>query len=185
VTVLPLPDPPLADGVVALRAWRERDRDVLLAAGEDPAIVRFRGSVPVGAPAVDRWLAELQGARERGERFDLAIADALDGAALGSITLWSVSGRHRRAAVNYWVAAHARGRGVARRALALTATWAFDELRLARLELFVDPRNAASLRVAERCGFVREGLLRSYLEIAGTRRDAIALGLLPGDPRTT
>jgi len=37
--------------------------------------------------------------------------------------------------------------------------------------------------VAERAGFVREGLLRSHLAFQGGRRDTVIYGLLPGELR--
>ena len=43
----------------------------------------------------------------------------------------------------------------------------------------VEPANRASIRVAEKAGFRREGLLRSYIEVKGTRRDVYLYALLP------
>jgi RimJ/RimL family protein N-acetyltransferase len=60
---------------------------------------------------------------------------------------------------------------------------AFVELGLARLELTCGPENVASQRVAERCGFTREGLLRSHVPFKGARRDSVIYGLLPGELR--
>ena len=48
-----------------------------------------------------------------------------------------------------------------------------DVPRLHRLELLIEPWNTASVRTAERAGYEREGLLRSYLEIGGRRRDML------------
>ncbi len=42
-----------------------------------------------------------------------------------------------------------------------------------RIELLIEPWNAASLRTAENAGYQREGLLRSYMEIGGRRRDMV------------
>ena len=50
-----------------------------------------------------------------------------------------------------------------------------------RIELWIEPSNVASLTVAERAGFTREGLLRSFMEIGGERRDMLMYSLLPGD----
>ncbi|SDJ98637.1 Acetyltransferase (GNAT) domain-containing protein [Actinopolyspora mzabensis] len=74
-----------------------------------------------------------------------------------------------------------RGRGAATRTLRLLARWVFDHLTLARLELTCAPDNTASQRVAERCGFVREGVLRSHMCFQGGRRDSVMSSLLPGE----
>ena len=65
----------------------------------------------------------------------------------------------------------------------MLARWAFDELAIARLELTCGPDNVASQRVAARCGFVREGLLRSHMAFKGGRRDTVLHGLLAGELR--
>lgn len=51
-----------------------------------------------------------------------------------------------------------------------------------RLQLFVDVENPASLRVAERSGYVREGVMRSVHVKNGRRIDAVVLSRLPTDP---
>ena len=83
--------------------------------------------------------------------------------------------------LGYWVRAGARGRGVATRAVALVARFAFDELGAARVQLVTEPDNLASQRVAEKAGFSREGTLRSFLAFKGRRRDAVMFSLLPGE----
>jgi RimJ/RimL family protein N-acetyltransferase len=81
------------------------------------------------------------------------------------------------------LARDARGHGYISRAVRVLVRWAFDELGLARLELTTDPENTASQRVAERCGFQKEGYLRSHMLIrhSGQRRDSLVYGLLPGE----
>ena len=80
--------------------------------------------------------------------------------------------------VTYWVLPEARGRGVASDAVQLLARWALGDLGLKRLEMFIEPENVASQRVAERCNFVREGLLRSRWVAKGRRRDSVVYALL-------
>lgn len=178
---LPLPDPPLSDGTVALRPWSEEDIPALLAAGADPLIRRFQPSQPAAEAEIRTWLDGLEPARERGAWLELAVSP-VDGAhVLGSMSLWDVRLRHHSAMLSYWLAADARGQGVATRAVGLLARWSFDALGLARIGLFIDPDNAASRRVAERCGAVHEGTLRSHFEHHGERRDTLLYGLLPED----
>jgi RimJ/RimL family protein N-acetyltransferase len=100
---------------------------------------------------------------------------------LGGGSLYDVELEQRRAAVGYWLAPEARGRGVATRAVRLIARWAFEDLEVARLELTCSPDNHASQRVAERCGFTRQGLLRSHTQFKGERRDTVVFRLLSGE----
>jgi RimJ/RimL family protein N-acetyltransferase len=117
-----------------------------------------------------------------GTRAVFAIADAESGAGLGVIDLHlAVRGDPGVASIGYWLRAEARGRGAASRALRLVSRWAMTELGIERLFLTTAPDNVASQRVAERAGFRREGLLRSYLATPAGRRDSVMFSLLPGD----
>jgi RimJ/RimL family protein N-acetyltransferase len=78
------------------------------------------------------------------------------------------------------VAPRAHGRGVARSALQLLTEWAFEH-GLERVKLRISTDNEASMRVAERCGYVREGLLRSLHFKAGKRLDIVVYSRLPTD----
>ena len=101
----------------------------------------------------------------------------------GGASLYDISLEDGRASVGYWLAPHASGRGAATRTLRLLSRWAFDQLGVDRLELTCSPENVASRRVAERCGFVREGVLRSHVPFKGGRRDTMVFSLLPGELR--
>ena len=83
--------------------------------------------------------------------------------------------------IGYWVKTEARGRGAATRALRLLSRWALDELGLPRAQLLAEPANRASQRVAEKVGFRRECVLRSYLDVRGERRDGVMFALLRGE----
>jgi RimJ/RimL family protein N-acetyltransferase len=60
--------------------------------------------------------------------------------------------------------------------------WAFGELGAMRAYLVIDVENHASARVAERCGYVREGVMRSIHLKQGERIDAGLWSRLPCDP---
>src|ERR687897_987938 len=100
-------------------------------------------------------------------------------AIVAACTLW-VHGRIGE--LGYWAAPEFRGRGYVTRAVRLLSRWAFDDVELPRLQLGTFPGNTASERVAQKCGFTREGLLRAWLEQRGVRRDVTMWSLLPGDP---
>ncbi|WP_024804829.1 GNAT family N-acetyltransferase [Nocardia sp. BMG51109] len=182
---LPYPDPPLSDGVVLLRPWRESDLGQRFAGFSDPLCLRF--SWPLVRPlteadVVARFAAE-EFAREGGHELSLAVADAGDPDRVwGGTSVYDTGFDEGRAGIGYWLTAAARGRGVASRTVRLLAGWSFARLSVQRLELTCAPDNTASQRVAERCGFVREGVLRAHLPFRGRRRDSVLYSLLPGDP---
>jgi len=183
---LAFPDPPLVDEVVALRPWRRSDVPQRFAGFSDPLCLRFSWPLvePFTEAAVAARFDEQEAARLRGEELNLAVADPTElDQVWGGASLYGVDLDEARASIGYWLAPHARGRGVASRALQLLARWAFDHHTLARIELSCAPDNAASQRVAERCGFMREGTLRSHIRFKDERRDSVIFGLLPGELR--
>jgi RimJ/RimL family protein N-acetyltransferase len=157
VPAIVFPDPPLTDGVVTLRAYAEADIPALVAICQDPEIPRWTlVPSPYGEADARAWFEHVAEGLATGTRITFAIADAGDaGALLGSVGLQAIDWDVRAADVGYMLGAHARGRGVATRALALTAAWAFGELDFERLELRTMKENAASRAVAERAGFAR------------------------------
>ena len=179
------PVPPLADDVVLLRPWGEADLPGIVLAFSDPVMQRFSWrTTPYTETDARDYFAEQEEARLRGEGLDFALVEPRDqDVVLGGISLYEVRPDQGCAAVGYWLAPGARGRGLATHAVRLLARWAFAELRLARLELTCGPDNVASQHVAERCGFSREGLLRSHVPFKGGRRDSLIYSLLPGELR--
>jgi RimJ/RimL family protein N-acetyltransferase len=164
----------LEDGDIALRPLAEEDVPAIVAACRDPEIPR-RTSVPDG-------LTEAQAEEFVAEAGNVyAIVDADTDELLGTIGFHVLE--HARGNFGYWVRKEARGRGVATRALVLLTRWAARERGLGRLQLIVEPDNLASIRVAERAGFRREGRLRDYIELKGSRRDVYMYSLLPEELR--
>ena len=172
-----------ADGCV-LRAFRDDDLPLVLAASADASITRVTTVPPCADEyAARRWI-RLQHARVV-DRVGLpfAIADAVTDEALGQVGLWFSGVGAGRARVGYWVPAAHRSRGLARTALLALCPWAFAE-GVERLELYVEPHNVASQRVAEGAGFRWEGLLRAWETIGAERRDMVIYSRLPSDPAT-
>ena len=164
----------LEDAAIALRPLEDDDAPALASAiGSDPDLDRW---TRIPFPYTEEDAREFIAATEETA---FAIHDRTSGELLGGI-----GARVCEMAIveiGYWVKADARGRGVATRALALVARFAFDELGAGRVQLTTEPDNVASQRVAEKVGFTREGVLRSFLDFKGRRRDAVMFSLLPGD----
>jgi RimJ/RimL family protein N-acetyltransferase len=152
---LPLPDPPLTDGVIRLRPWSVQDVDDLVAAWADAEIQRWTRVPEQRGPAdALRWLASEQLRRERGLALDLVIApaDVADRMLLGEVGMVPLAGGPSRAELGWWVGAPHRRRGVATRAVGLLAGWLRDELDFTDLFAQVDTDNPASVWVAEHAG---------------------------------
>lgn len=145
-----MPDPGLTDGVVALRRWRLTDADWYADAAHDPEIQRYTTESPTLTAAEVR--AAIAALADQPDTVGLVVCGAATGQRLGNIAL-----RHDTTVgeVSYWVAASARGRGVAVRALRLFSDWAFGVLGLSEIRLWTHADNVASRLVAERAGYRR------------------------------
>jgi [ribosomal protein S5]-alanine N-acetyltransferase len=172
----------LSDGVVRLRLMADADVDTVVAAVQDPEIAR-RTTIPspYGIDEAHQWLRTSAAGLAAGTDLATLIVDVEDGRLLGATGIHGLNPETGRCSGGYWVVAGERGRGVAARGLTLLCSYAFAELGAQRIELWIEPDNGASLAVAERVGFQREGLLRSYAQVAGTRRDMLMYSLLPED----
>jgi ribosomal-protein-alanine N-acetyltransferase len=82
-----------------------------------------------------------------------------------------VEGGFLSGALGYGAFAHAAGRGLMREGLGLVVRYAFGPLRLHRLEINVQPGNAASIALARACGFRLEGFSPKMLYVDGDWRD--------------
>jgi len=82
-----------------------------------------------------------------------------------------VRGPWQNATLGYWIDHRVGGRGHASRAVRLALTYAFEHIGLHRVQPAIIPRNAASLRVAAKVGFRREGRALRYLKINGVWED--------------
>jgi len=171
----------LTDGSLLLRLPDGRDLEAIRAACQDPEIPRWIPVIP--QPYTEQsardFIAWSQEGLERGN-YSFVIISAETGQLLGAIGM-SVNRLMKIGHIGYWIAAPARGRGIASSALRLLSGWALDE-GFGRVELITDPDNIASQRVAEKVGFGREGVMRAHtLHRDGRRRDAVLFSLLPGE----
>jgi RimJ/RimL family protein N-acetyltransferase len=148
------PQPTLTSGRLTLRPPRLDDIPALVAACQDPEIPRW---TQVPSPYTEEHAREFLESEPEGVR--VFVVDAED-RLLASISLLELDTEAGYAEIGYWVAAEARGRGVASGAIALLCDWGAAELGLTLIEILVHRDNAASLRVPPRAGFVATGEVR-------------------------
>lgn len=112
------------------------------------------------------WAAQQEVAFRDRTAFEHIITDDT-GALLGLCGLNQLDPVNQRANLGYWVRTSATRRGVATSAVRELVQWAFSQTTLIRLEVVIAVENIASVRVAEKAGAVREGVLRGRLVLGG------------------
>jgi RimJ/RimL family protein N-acetyltransferase len=175
------PPPTISDGVVVLRQLREGDRAVVLSLMSDPLVQEWLNMPRSPADRdFDSLARTVRNGWRTGDRFDYVVTEGHDDVSLGAVI---ASRRHRD---NYEIAYLAReagrGRGLLTRAVTLLCNVLLDA-GVGRLELRTHVDNAASQRLAERCGFTQEGTERKSIWLHGRRADAIVWSRLPEDRR--
>lgn len=94
------------------------------------------------------------------------------GAMAGTVNLNSIiRGRFQNASLGYAAFAPTAGRGYMTEGLGLVIRYAFERLRLHRLEAQIQPSNEPSIKLVRRLGFRHEGTAPDLLYIAGAWRD--------------
>ncbi|HEY3955037.1 MAG TPA: GNAT family N-acetyltransferase [Streptosporangiaceae bacterium] len=148
-----------------LRPWTHDDVPALVAAHRDPLIRRWLRHPMTTVEQARQAIGARQADIRAGTAFSFAVLAAADGSPgdlVGGVSLRGVGGAAVNGEVGYWVAAAARGRGVAPRALRAMCDWAFGSSRfpvLERLRLIHTVGNEASCRVAGKAGFALSTLL--------------------------
>jgi RimJ/RimL family protein N-acetyltransferase len=176
----PLRVPLLSAPPVLLRPFAISDLAMVRQASTDPLIPSITSVPRTYTDDAGRAFIERQHDRAaQGHGYSFVIAEDADPTSgVGSIGLWLQEIESGRASIGYWVVAGARGRGLAAHALRAVVEFAFGELAIPRLHLFVEPWNTASARTAQAGGFGREATLRGWERIEGEQRDADCFALL-------
>ena len=178
---LAFPDPPLAAAGIVLRHLNCGDIPWITAACSDGELSHYIPVIPYPYSQADArfFLDHAAQSWATGTGATYVIADVASNVGLGTIGLHLDPQDAGLAEVGYWLCRAARGQGAATAAVRLVSAWAFEKLGIQRLNLVTAPENAPSQRVAERAGFMREGLLRAWSPTPAGRRDSVMFSLLP------
>jgi len=165
-----------------LVALGEEHFDDVRAMLDDPEILHFtRIPEPTPEDFPERWLERYRQGRQDGTAEGFAAIDG-DGRFVGLALAPTIDRDGAEVELGYIVPRAARGRGVATEMLRRLTRWAFDSASALRIVLIIDVENVASELVAERCGYVREGVMRSSHLKQGRRIDAAIWSRLASDP---
>ena len=172
--------PTLAADRLRLRPLRDADLPALVAIFGDADHLRYWSHGPLAdLDAAREYLGGITaGWRERAF-FQWGIDVAATRQLVGTVTLADWDRGNRRAEIGFILRPGVEGRGYATEAVRAALAFAFGPMGVHRVEADVDPDNAASLRLLDRIGFRREGLLRDrWFTFFGEWKDSLLLGLL-------
>lgn len=169
----------LRDGELTLQPLRLKDRAEWLKVRKQNRdwLVQWEATSPL--PEENKYLPTffemvLHHRREGRAGRSLTLALWFDQQLIGQITLGGLSyGAYRGGHIGYWISEEFANRGLTTRAVRELTRYAMEELRLHRIEIALRPENAASKRVAEKAGYIFEGLRPRFLHIDGSWRDHI------------
>lgn len=158
-----------------LRHARLSDAEAMHAVLSDPTAMAYWSSLPHETLYQTRaWVAAMVEAAASGPSLDFIIE--FEGRAIGKAGFWKAPEIGYILHPDYW------GRGLAREALEAVIRIGFEVGGIEEIIADVDPRNAASLGLLERLGFVRTGFARETWEIGGVLLDSVYLTLTRPQP---
>lgn len=178
-----IPDTPtLRAARLLLRPFSDGDAAALFALHSNARVLRYWDSPPWRERArAEHFIAACRRMALEGTGARLAI-ERVDGRAfIGWCGLGRWNRDYRSAAITYCLDEAFWRQGYATEAAGALLQWAFDTSDLNRVQAETDTRNAASARVLEKVGFVREGTLREDCIVDGEISDSWVYGLLRRD----
>ncbi|QNG55569.1 GNAT family N-acetyltransferase [Pseudonocardia petroleophila] len=172
-------------GAWYLRVPRADDRmddgPAVVASCLDPEIRRWRHRPPADPAEADAYIRRRALDWARDERYTWAVCEPTTGEMLGEVSLDHVDLPMAQAEAACWALPAARGTGMTTTALSAVLRFAFAGLGLHRVGYLWAAGNAASGRVAEKCGFRTEGRMRDAWLADGTYHDVIVTSILATD----
>lgn len=175
----------LTDGVTTLRPYRASDAySVYEAVRESISELSVWMSwchPGYSIEETEAWIESQPDNWKEGTEYNFAISYDSDPVYLGGCGLNVIDRDCGVANLGYWVRTSQTNKGIATAATLLLAQFAFDELKLKRVELTVAVDNQASLRVADKAGATKEGILRNRVVKNDAPSDAVVFSLIPQD----
>ena len=167
-------------GCCVLRPWREGDEPSLVRHANDYEVwrrLRDRFPRPYTYADAEQWIANVQ---RQDPQTHFAIE--VHGGATGGIGLELGSDIERRSAeMGYWLGQDFWGRGITTAAVRALSRYGFETLNLTRIFAVPFTSSSASIRVLEKCGYVREGTMRRSAIKEGVVLDQVLYALTDCD----
>ena len=176
----PLSAGTLAGRTVRLEPLTPAHAEGLAAIAFDPEIWRLGTTRMTSRADLDQYLEAAFRDRDRGDSVPFATVLQADGRVVGSTRFGAIVPEHRRAEIGWtWIARPWQRSAVNTEAKYLMLCLAFEEWKLARVELKTDVLNTASRNAILRLGAKEEGIFRKHMLVPGPRwRDSIYFSIV-------
>lgn len=182
--------PPVAKN--SFRVWGERvylrnftsaDWKAVHKYAADPVVVQYFSWGPNTPEETLNFVsaAAISGERQPRQRYDLAIIHREDETLIGGCGLYIQANRSFEAEIGYCLQRPYWGRGIGTEVALLLVNFAFSKLNLHRVFATCDPHNVASIRILEKVGLKREGLMRGHMQRGGKWADSYLYAILKDD----
>ncbi len=169
-------------GDVILREKQESDVPDFFRYYSDPKVSKFiLCEIPQNIEEATRELRYWRGVFYQNDGIYFAIADKQTNQMIGSIGLTSHNTYQGRIEISYDLASEYWRRGISTRALTVVVNYAFDVLRVNRIEASASCANIASKNLLLKCGFTLEGTLRQHRYHRGSYVDVYFFSILRSD----
>lgn len=162
---------------VLLRAIEMSDKDVLLDIINDSETEYSLGgwSFPTSSITQEEWI---KAQKPNANILRCMVSDKKDNETLGTAILSNIDYKNGTAEIHIKLISDARGRGYGADTINTLIKYALEELRLVCVYAHVNAYNIASQKLFERCGFVKEGVLRKRIYKKGKYHDVISFSII-------
>lgn len=162
-----------------LKGWQDGDEESLQKHADNPKISVFlldRFPYPYTLEEATKWVAFMKNQQPLTN-----FAITIDGQVCGGIAAdLMIDANSKTAEIGYWLAEPYWNRGIITAAVRLMTNYVFENLDVIRLQAGVFEKNSASMRVLEKAGYLKEGILRNALIKNGEVMDKHMYAILKG-----
>lgn len=171
----------LRSGAITLRALRDADAPFIVTACNDPETQKW---LPIPAPyrlQNANWFINEHAILTQLSGTGIVFGIEHDKTLVGCIDIKRAEWLNRDCEIGYWAMPEHRGHGYMTHALDMLSKWVLVRYSFARVEVRAAAENIASQRVAEKAGFVREGIARDAGRVHSGRVDLVIFSRVAND----
>jgi RimJ/RimL family protein N-acetyltransferase len=174
----------LEDDRVLLRPLADTDFDYLLPFSlREPELWQFSLISGNGEEGLRNYIRTALEGRDARKEYPFIVYDKQKAAYAGSTRFYDIQLNHQTVQLGYtWYGKDFQGTGLNKHCKFLLLDFAFDKMRLERVEFRADNKNKRSIAAMKSIGCIEEGVLRSNtIKQDGNRRDSIVLSILKAE----